>query len=611
MCGIVGYIGPQEATPILLDGLKRLEYRGYDSAGVAIFNGDLQIERCKGKLVNLIHRLEAHRLAGSTGLGHTRWATHGSPSEMNAHPQSSDHTVVIHNGIIENYLELKEELVAAGVKFTSQTDTEIIPNLIDYHWNQTKDVEKAFRIAVSRLKGSFAIGMFSKRDPHSIYAAKYRNPLILGIGKGENFLASDIPAVLNYTREIIILEDGDFARISAQGVGITDVEGKIRPRQSRQITWTSAMAEKEDYSHFMLKEIHEQPKAVAQTIQGRVNQAQGCLTLDELNIDKSFINNISRVVIVACGTSWHAGLAGKYLFESLAKVPVEVDLASEFRYRTPILDKNCLFIAISQSGETADTLAAIDEAKQLGAKVLSICNVLDSTIPRASHYTFYTHAGPEIGVASTKAFTTQLVSLYMLALHFAEQRDVMSRQQLKPYLADLLALPRLMEDCLADEPTVQELAKKFFQYADFLYLGRSMAYPIALEGALKLKEISYIHAEGYPAGEIKHGPIALIDEKMPVLVIASNDSNYEKTLSNLSEVKTRGGITILMINKELHAKLGKVPGVDYLVLTPNSNASLLPVLQTIPLQLLAYHIAVLRGTDVDQPRNLAKSVTVE
>lgn len=617
MCGIVGYIGSKAATPILLDGLKRLEYRGYDSAGVAVChvngasNAEFQIQRCKGKLINLIQRVDQEPLSGSIGLGHTRWATHGSPSEANAHPQWSENVVVVHNGIIENYLDLKEMLSNAGAKFTSQTDTEIIPHLVEYHWKKTGDLEKAFRDAVAQLHGTYSIAMFSKKSPQTIYATKMRSPLVLGIGKNENYLASDIPAILDHTKEVVILEDGDFAVLTAQGARVTDKDGATINRQHRQITWTSAMAEKAGYRHFMLKEIHEQPDAVMQTLQGRVNQAQGDCNLEELNIEPSFIKDLKRIVIVACGTSWHAGLAGKYLFENLARISVEVDLASEFRYRQPILEKGTLVIPISQSGETADTLAALDEAKSLGCKILSICNVVDATIPRASNHTFYTHAGPEIGVASTKAFTTQLVALYMLALNFAQTRGSLSKPQLKEYLADLLALPRLMEETLADEPNIIALAKKFFQHTDFLYLGRSLSYPIALEGALKLKEISYIHAEGYPAGEIKHGPIALIDEKMPVMVISSGDGTFEKTLSNLSEVKARGGITILCCTKPQSEKIGNLSGVDYKIVTPTTNAMLLPVLQTLPLQLLAYHIAVLRGTDVDQPRNLAKSVTVE
>ena len=617
MCGIVGYVGQKDAVNFLIEGLERLEYRGYDSAGIALFNPDivkdqqLSIRRALGKLFNLKDKLEEEPIQGKLGLGHTRWATHGSPSEMNAHPHWSENVVVVHNGIIENYLELRDRLMGLGVKFSSETDTEVIPHLIEFHWKKMGDLEKAFRTAIGELRGAYAVAMLARDDLQKLYVAKNRSPLVLGRGNNENFLASDIPAILNHTRDIILLEDGDFAILTPMGIEVMDALGKTVDRAPKKITWTYAMAEKGGYRHFMLKEIHEQPTAISQTLQGHINYASQQIDLANTTMTPQLISSLKRIVVIACGTSWHAGLAGKYMLEQLARVPVEVDLASEYRYRQPIVDKETLVVAVSQSGETADTLAALEEVKRLGAPVLAISNVLDSSIPRAANHTLYTHAGPEIGVASTKAFTSQLVAFYLLAVEIAKQRKQITSDRCAELIQDVINLPGKLEETLALDEEVLALAQRFFQYSDFLYLGRGLGYPIALEGALKLKEISYIHAEGYPAGEMKHGPIALIDDKMPVLVVGSDKVTFEKTLANLAEVRTRGGITILCVSDHQYTSLASKPETDYLLLTPSTNDYLLPIVQTIPLQLLSYHIAVLRGTDVDQPRNLAKSVTVE
>ena len=610
MCGIVGYIGKQESVPIIIDGLRRLEYRGYDSAGIAIVNkeGKLEIKRSVGKLKNLESALEGKGLKGTLGIGHTRWATHGRPSEENAHPHRAGGIVVVHNGIIENYIQLKNRLMKEGCEFTSETDTEVICHLVNKFVKEGNKLEIAVRKALKEVQGSFAIGVINEKEPDILIGARNGSPLVVGIGDNENFIASDIPAILNHTRDVIFLDDNEMVVLSNKKYSVTDLEGIPIEKEVNKVMWNAVMAEKGGYKHFMLKEIHEQPRAIMDTIRGRISQETGAVYLDEMKLSESEINGLKKVIIVACGTSWHAGLVGKFMIEELVRLPVEVDIASEFRYRDPIVDKDVLFIAISQSGETADTLAALREAKKKGAKIVSICNVVGSTITRESNGIIYTHAGPEIGVASTKAFTTQLTALFLLAVYLGKIRGKIDAKSAKILLQELIHIPTLVEDVLKYDKKTEELAGKYLNYKDFLYLGRGINYPIALEGALKLKEISYIHAEGYPAGEMKHGPIALIDEDMPVVVLTAEDKVYEKVLSNIMEVKARGGKVIAIAsegNKEIATK------VDNVLYIPKCYHALTPILLSIPLQLLAYHIAVLRGSDVDQPRNLAKSVTVE
>ncbi|MFZ3066515.1 MAG: glutamine--fructose-6-phosphate transaminase (isomerizing) [Nitrospirota bacterium] len=610
MCGIVGYIGKQESVPIIIDGLRRLEYRGYDSAGIAIVNreGKLEIKRSVGKLKNLESALEGKGLKGRLGIGHTRWATHGRPSEENAHPHRAGGIVVVHNGIIENYTQLKNRLIKEGCKFTSETDTEVICHLVNKFVKEGNKLEIAVRKALKEVEGSFAIGVINEKEPDVLIGARNGSPLVVGIGENENFIASDIPAILNHTRDVIFLDDNEMVVLSNKKYSITDLEGIPIEKEVSKVMWNAVMAEKGGYKHFMLKEIHEQPRAIMDTIRGRISQETGSVYLDEMKLSESEIKGLKKVIVVACGTSWHAGLVGKFMIEELVRLPVEVDIASEFRYRDPIVDKDVLFIAISQSGETADTLAALREAKKKGARIVSICNVVGSTITRESNGIVYTHAGPEIGVASTKAFTTQLTALFLLAVYLGRIRGKIDVKSAKILLQELIHLPTLIEEVLKYDKKTEELASKYFNYRDFLYLGRGINYPIALEGALKLKEISYIHAEGYPAGEMKHGPIALIDEDMPVVVLTAEDKVYEKVLSNIMEVKARGGKIIAVAsegNREIATK------VDNVLYIPKCNHILTPILLSIPLQLLAYHIAVLRGSDVDQPRNLAKSVTVE
>ncbi len=609
MCGIIGYIGREPAIPILVEGLKKLEYRGYDSSGVAILqDGALVVRRAVGKLQNLESLLRGETLSSRIGIGHVRWATHGRPSEENAHPHRAGSVVVVHNGIIENYISLKNELMAKGRTFLSETDTEVIAHLIDSTAGNGVPLEEAVRQAVGRLQGAYAIAVIDERHPDLIVGARKGSPLVVGLGQGDFYLASDIPAILHRTRDVLFLNDDEMAILSDEGVRITDLKGNVIVRDITRVLWNPVMAEKGGYRHFMLKEIYEQPRAIMDTIRGRISQDTGTIHLEEIDISADRLRALKKIFIVACGTSWHAGLVGKYMIEELAAVPAEVDIASEFRYRGPLVDTDTLFIAITQSGETADTLAAMREAKSRGATVVVICNVVGSTASREADGVVYTHAGPEIGVASTKAFTAQLAALYLFGLFLGGARRKLSADDIKARLADLVHIPVLAERCLEQDNAVEQIAKRYFKVSDFLYLGRGPNYPIALEGALKLKEISYIHAEGYPAGEMKHGPIALIDENLPVVVLAGKNGVYEKILANIEEVKARGGI-VIALTTEGDAEIAK--RVDHAVPVPPTNQLLMPILLSIPLQLLAYHIAVLRGADVDQPRNLAKSVTVE
>ena len=608
MCGIVGYVGNKDAVPILLDGLRRLEYRGYDSAGVAVIrDGKIDRRRSIGKLINLDEQIKKEPISGSPGIGHTRWATHGRPSEENAHPHKAGPVVVVHNGIIENYLHLKEMLKKEGHAFESETDTEVIAHLIAKHL-QSSDFEAAVKKSLKELKGAYAIAVLCEDEPGKLIAAKNGCPLVVGLGEGENYIASDIPAILSYTRKMVFLEDGDLVVMNGEGLRLENKEGDKVVRAPKEITWSPTMAEKGGYRHFMLKEIFEQPTAITDTFRGRVSEETGDIYLDEVDLSKEDISGMRKIVFVSCGTSWHSSLVGKFLIEEFCRKPVEVDYASEFRYRDPIVDSSTLIIAVSQSGETADTLAAIREAKNKGAKVISICNVVDSSIARESNGVIYTHAGPEIGVASTKAFTCQLVALYLLTLYLGKKTGRIGEELAKEMVSELVKLPRYVEEALKLNKDIEGLAKTYMHARDFLYLGRGINYPIALEGALKLKEISYIHAEGYPAGEMKHGPIALIDEDLPVVVLVPKGKNYEKVLSNLEEVKARGGRVIAIATSGDAEVAGKSENVIYL---PETTEALTPVLLSVPLQLLAYHIAVHKGTDVDQPRNLAKSVTVE
>ena len=618
MCGIVGYIGPKRVVPLILDGLKRLEYRGYDSAGIAVVadNGKLEIRRAPGKLRNLEESIRATPLEGLYGIGHTRWATHGRPTEENAHPHRdcTGEIVVVHNGIIENYLELKQQLLKEGHKFQTETDTEIIAHLLE-KFSKSAPLERAVLEAVKVMTGAYALVAVSAKDPQKIVAARMGPPIVVGLGEKEFFVASDIPALLEHTRSVFFLGDGEMAILTPQGVTFTDFESRAVTRPPQHITWDPIMAEKGGFKHFMQKEIFEQPRAVRDTLLGRISQESGKVFLDEMDISEAEFKNFRDVKIVACGTSWHAGLAGKFMIERLAQIPVEVDYGSEFRYRDPILDEQSLIIAISQSGETADTLAAEREARQKGGKVLSICNVVGAMLTRESSGTIYTHAGPEIGVASTKAFTGQLTALLLTALYLGQVRGKLSPADSRRLMQELTRLPHKIETILQHDAEIEELARQFFRHTDFLYLGRGVHYPVALEGALKLKEISYIHAEGYPAGEMKHGPNALIDENLPVVIMATRDESdpssitrYEKTISNLQEVKARDGIVIAVVTEG--DRLAR-QSADHVIEIPATPDLIAPVLEIVPLQLLAYHIAVRRGCDVDQPRNLAKSVTVE
>src|ERR1700676_791769 len=619
MCGIVGYIGNRKAVPIILDGLKRVEYRGYDSAGLAVVGDDgvLVMRRASGKLRNLEDAIRMSPMEGGYGIGHTRWATHGRPTEENAHPHRdcTGQIVVVHNGIVENYLSLKQQLQDEGHKLVTETDTEIIAHLVEKYF--TGNLESAVRTAVKQLTGVFALAVLASSDPNKIVAARSGPPVVIGLGDKEYFVASDVPAILGHTRDMFFLADGDMAVLTAEGVRLSDFDGRPVNRQVSHILWDPIMAEKGGYKHFMLKEIYEQPRSVRDTTLGRIGQESGRIFLDEMDISPNQFREFRQIRIVACGTSWHAALAGKFMIEKLARIPVEVDYGSEFRYRDPILGSDTLTVVISQSGETADTLAAQREAKQKGAKTLAICNVMGSMITREAAGTILTHAGPEVGVASTKAFTSQLAALLLLASYLGQLRETLSGEAARKLMLEFTRIPHKIETILqAEEKGVYEnLARQFFRQSDFLYLGRGIHYPIALEGALKLKEISYIHAEGYPSGEMKHGPNALIDENLPVVVLATRDESdpdsmtlYEKNVSNIQEVKARDGIVIAIATVGDHLARA---AADHIIELPAAPDLLSPLLEIVPLQLLAYHIAVRRGCDVDQPRNLAKSVTVE
>jgi glucosamine--fructose-6-phosphate aminotransferase (isomerizing) len=624
MCGIVGYVGKKRVVPVIIEGLRRLEYRGYDSAGIAVCgNGEgLQIRRAEGKLRNLEEVIRLKPLDGTYGIGHTRWATHGRPTEENAHPHRdcTGKIVVVHNGIIENYVVLKRKLIEEGHKFTTETDTEVIAHMVEKYYikeanGHRPSLEEAVRRTVGQLTGVFAMAVISTDEPNKIIAARNGPPAVIGLGKDEYFIASDIPAILYHTRDLFFLGDGDLAVLTPEGVRLTDFNGEPVVRQVQHVTWDPIMAEKGGFKHFMLKEIYEQPRSVRDTTLGRVSQETGHVFLDEMEVSEAEFKAIKKVNIAACGTSWHAALAGKFMIESLSRIPVEVDYASEWRYRNPLVGPEALTMLISQSGETADTLAAQREAKSKGSKTVAICNVVGSMIPREASGTIYTHAGPEIGVASTKAFTGQLTALYLFALYMAQIRGTITPEQARVAVEELTRLPGKLEQLLTREDECEDLAKEYARAQDFLFLGRGIHYPIALEGALKLKEVSYIHAEGYPAGEMKHGPNALIDENLPVVVIATCDPEnelsrirYEKTVSNLKEVKARSGKIIALATEGDDIIKDDA---DHVIYIPQTTEELAPILEIVPLQLLAYHIAVRRGCDVDQPRNLAKSVTVE
>jgi glucosamine--fructose-6-phosphate aminotransferase (isomerizing) len=614
MCGIIGYIGSKDVVPVLVDGLRRLEYRGYDSAGVAVVrNGVVVLRRSAGKLSNLEDVIKADPIAGDYGVGHTRWATHGRPTEENAHPHRdcTGKIVVVHNGIIENYLDLKHELQEQGHTFVTETDTEIVAHLVE---RETRDdgLENAVRRALLVMRGHFALVLISADDPEKIVAVRNGPPIVVGIGDKEFFVASDTPALLSHTRDVVFLGDEEMATITKDGVAFTDFSGRPLSKTPQRVLWDPIMAEKAGYKHFMLKEIFEQPTAARETILGRVSQDSGKVFLEELKLDEAELRAIEHVTILACGTSWHAALVGKFMIEQLARLPVEVDYGSEYRYRHPIVAPNTLAIVITQSGETADTLAALREAKRRGARSIAVCNVVGSMATRETDGTLYTHAGPEIGVASTKAFTAQLTALYLLALRLGQVRGLLSPDESKRHVDALLQLPQFLSDALKVAPEIEEVAARFHTRTDFLYLGRGINYPIALEGALKLKEISYIHAEGYPAGEMKHGPIALIDEQMPVVALAPADHVFEKMIGNMQEAKARGGSVVAVTTRGPH-KLWSIldRAKDFVIELPPVPELLTPIVIVLPLQLLAYDIAVRRGCDVDQPRNLAKSVTVE
>ncbi|HJL43657.1 MAG TPA: glutamine--fructose-6-phosphate transaminase (isomerizing) [Myxococcales bacterium LLY-WYZ-16_1] len=610
MCGIVGYLGGRDAAEVLMDGLRKLEYRGYDSAGVAILEGGkTEIRRAVGKLRNLDRVLADRPVRGTVGIGHTRWATHGRPSEENAHPHSVDGITVVHNGIIENHLKLRRSLEAEGRRFSSETDTEIMAHLVSRHRNETPDLPTAVRRALEEVQGAYAFLILSERDPDTLVTAKNASPIVIGWGEGEKFIASDIPASLAYTRDFVFLKDGEMAVVRREGAEITTLDGTEVKAERKVIDWSPVQAEKGGHRHFMHKEIFEQPTAIADTLRGRVVLEDATAHLDGMALEDPA--RLERLVFVACGTSYHAALVGKFMVEALARIPVEVDLASEFRYRQPVVDERVGLLALSQSGETADTLAALKEARSLGATVFSICNVIESSIARecvGSGGTLYTHAGPEIGVASTKAFTSQLVALALMGLFFGRQRNTLSKEKAMEVLDRLREIPGQIESILNREASLITIARRYAKARDFLYLGRGPMYPIALEGALKLKEISYIHAEGYSAGEMKHGPIALIDEHMPVVATATPGPTYDKVVANLQEVRARDG-KLIIIGAEGDSQIAEL--ADDVFPIPKNSLLLDPILATVPLQLLAYHVADLRGTDVDQPRNLAKSVTVE
>jgi glucosamine--fructose-6-phosphate aminotransferase (isomerizing) len=611
MCGIIGYIGNKRVVPILIEGLKRLEYRGYDSAGLAVVDqGRMVIHRSVGKIKELENALWGSNLGGTIGLGHTRWATHGRPTEENAHPHTdcTGDLVVIHNGIIENYLALKEKLLAEGHFFRSETDTEVIAHLIEKYLREDRDIEVATRRALNDVTGAYAIGVLWKGDPNRIVGAKCGSPLVVGLGQGDFFFASDVPAILNHTRNVLFLDDEEMVVLTRDGVEVTTLAGEAVQRPVEKVLWSPILAEKGGYKHFMLKEIYEQPRAVRDTIRGRFSEDSGQVFFEGMEALDEAPPEIQKVVLIACGTAWHAALVGKFMLEELCRVPVEVDYSSEFRYRDPVVGPQTLVMAVSQSGETLDTLAGVKEARSRGCHTFAICNVVGSSVTREVDGVLYTHAGPEIGVAATKTFTAQMAALYLFALYFGRKRGTLDAARVRDLLADLVRVPQQIETVLHLDTELERLAHLFHGKSDFLYLGRGVNYPIALEGALKLKEISYIHAEGYPAGEMKHGPIALITEEMPVVILAPKDKVYEKILGNVQEVKARDGIVVAVTSEgdqELPRK------ADHCLPVPRASHLLTPILLAIPMQLLAYHVAVRKGCDVDQPRNLAKSVTVE
>lgn len=609
MCGIIGYVGNQDCLPILTAGLKRLEYRGYDSAGVALMaDGKLLIRRSSGKLSRLSRRLKGVPAGVTLGIGHTRWATHGRPSEVNAHPHRAGPVAVVHNGIVENYLQLKQQITSQGCTLSSDTDTELIAHLINQRIGQGSDLVAAVRNALSLVEGYYALAVLSETEPDKLVAVRMGSPLVVGLGQDEYFAASDLLAILNYTNKMVFLDDGELALLSRDGLKVMDIDRQIRKKEVHQVPINPALAEKGRHKHFMQKEIYEQPWAVTNTLRGRISVGTGEVMLSEIKITKKRVHGLAKVFLVACGTSYHAALVGKFMLEKLARIPTEVDIASEFRYRDPIIGKDDLLVLISQSGETADTLAAAREGRAKGSELLAIVNVERSSLARMADHLLLTHAGPEVGVASTKAFVTQITALYLLALFLASRRGVLSLEQLKEHIDNLVGIPALMEKVLLLDHKLEDLARRYTHCKDFLYLGRGINYPIALEGALKLKEISYVHAEGYPAGEMKHGPIALIDGAMPVVVLATKGPSYEKVMSNIEEVKARDGVVIAFASA---GDDGLASRVDHIFFLPQASELVTPIILTVPLQLLAYHVARLKGTDVDQPRNLAKSVTVE
>ena len=608
MCGIVGYFGSKQASPILVAGLSKLEYRGYDSAGIAVINeGQLKVTKCKGRLANLEAQLLENPLKGNLGIGHTRWATHGKPSDENSHPHTNEKETisVVHNGIIENYIHLREWLMEKGYKFTSETDSEVIPHLIDYYYNG--DIVDAVMKTVTKMEGSYAIAVITSDEPDKLVAVRKDSPLIVGIGTDEFYVASDIPAVLNYTREVYLLEDKEFVVISNDGIKLIDAEGQTINKEIFHVTWDAEAAEKGGYEHFMLKEIHEQPKAIKDTMTSRIVLGQP-ITLDDISITKEQIKNLNKIYIVACGTAYHAGVVGKYVIEKLARIPVELDIASEFKYRDPIMDKNTLMIVISQSGETADTMSALRLAKSKGARVIAVTNVVGSAASREADDVLYTWAGPEIAVASTKAYVTQLIAMYIIALFFAQNKETLSNDEIEEIKTAMMELPEKAEKVLENKETVQKFTAKTYMHKDMFFIGRGLDYAVALEGSLKLKEISYIHSDAYPAGELKHGPIALMEEGTIVIALATQEEVFDKTVSNIKEITTRGA-KVFAFAPVGHTEIEKsVFSVTYI---PKVMDILAPVISVIPLQLLSYYMAIQKGCDVDKPRNLAKSVTVE
>ena len=609
MCGIVGYVGSGEATPFLIEGLTKLEYRGYDSAGIAVFNGtDVVIEKSVGRLSSLEQKIESNMPVGQLGIGHTRWATHGRPSDRNSHPHSdcTGNFVVVHNGIIENYLQLKEDLIAKGHEFLSETDTEVVAHLVEELYDG--DLQSTVKKVLKKIEGSYSLVFMSKHEPDKLICTKQDNPLVIGLGEGENFIASDIPAIINRTRRTYIISDGETAVVTKDSVWVTNREGVPITKKVFEVNWDAGAAEKGGYEHFMCKEIYEQPKAIRETMSARLAKDDSAVIMDELNWSKEYLSSISKIFIVACGTAYHAGFVGKYYIEKLARIPVEVDIASEFRYRSPILDESTLTIVISQSGETSDTLAALKEAKRLGSKTMAITNVVGSSIAREADQVVYTWAGPEIAVASTKAYTTQLITVFMLATYMAGLKETISADYAKSLISSLRKVPAQISEILEDVEPIKTFAQQYGFNEDVFFIGRSLDYAVALEGSLKLKEISYIHAEAYAAGELKHGTLALIVDGVPVIALATQKSVYEKTLSNIKEVKARDAVVIgIALNDDEHIDLY----VYNVIKVPTTDELLAPLLAVIPLQLLAYYAAITRGCDVDKPRNLAKSVTVE